>query len=133
MSHDVIQITLPANPDYIVALKLAVSAVAERMGFNMDDIQDIKEVSAEGCNMLFPCEPESLNISITIQEDVLDMDIRAKSNKESVQKSDRKSAYRLEDEICESFLKMLTDECSFTRRGDTVTGVHFKRKCYPRH
>lgn len=116
-----IRMSFPADSGYILAVRLAVSAVAEQMGFNMDDIEDIKEVSTEGCNILFSCHPESVNISMTVQEDALDMDIRAKAFKESTQNS--------EEELSEYLLETLADECSFTRQGEMVTGVHFRRKC----
>jgi serine/threonine-protein kinase RsbW len=119
MSNDVIRLSFPANENYILAVRMVVSAVAERIGFNMDDIEDIKEVSAEGCNMLLLCSPETVNINMTIQKDALEMDMSAKAIK--------KSKYNPDGKLSEHLLEILVDECSITRRGKTVTGVYFKK------
>ncbi len=46
---DVISMTIPSKPEYVGVIRLTVSAIANRMGFNIEEIEDIKVAVAEGC------------------------------------------------------------------------------------
>ena len=119
MNDDVLRMSVPAKPDYILAVRLAVSAVAERMGFDIDDIEDLKVASAEGCILLLSCRPETVDIAMTVKEDGLTIDILGVA----AQGRDQEP----EENLSQYLLEALVDECSFDQRGDTVTGVHFMK------
>jgi serine/threonine-protein kinase RsbW len=111
--------SIPAKPDYILAVRLAVSAVAERMGFDIDDIEDLKVASAEGCIMLLSYRPELIDIAVTVKETGLRVDICAKAPRGREEDP--------EEELSQYLLEALVDECEFTRQGEMITGVHFFR------
>lgn len=46
---DLVQLTIPAKPDYVGLVRLAVSGIANRMGFSYDDIEDLKLAVSEAC------------------------------------------------------------------------------------
>ncbi|MBA4496005.1 anti-sigma B factor RsbW [Paenactinomyces guangxiensis] len=46
---DLVNLTIPAKPDYVGIVRLAVSGVANRMGFSYDEIEDLKLAVAEAC------------------------------------------------------------------------------------
>lgn len=46
---DLVNLTIPAKPDYVGIARLAVSGIANRMGFSYDDIEDLKLAVAEAC------------------------------------------------------------------------------------
>lgn len=49
-SNVTISLTLPNNtPEFVSVARLALSGVANRMGFNMDDIDDLKVAVSEAC------------------------------------------------------------------------------------
>lgn len=120
MSDDVIRISFTAKPDYILAVRLAVSAVAERMGFDIDDIEDLKVASAEGCILLLSYRPEAVEVSMTVRQDGLEVDILGEAPKGREEEP--------EEDLSQYLLEAIVDTCSFERRGDIVTGVHFFRK-----
>lgn len=121
MNDDVIRMSFPAKPDYILAVRLAVSAIAERMGFDIDDIEDIKVAGSEGCILLLSYRPESVGISITVKQDGIGMDISAMAPKGREETP--------EEDLSQYLLEALVDECAFDRQGETVTGVHlFKQR-----
>ncbi len=64
--NDTIKIEFPAKPDYILAVRLAVSAVAERAGFDVEDIEDLKVATAEACMLLMGSHPDAIAIDITL-------------------------------------------------------------------
>lgn len=46
---DLILLTIPAKPDYVGIVRLAVSGIANRMGFSYDEIEDLKLAVSEAC------------------------------------------------------------------------------------
>lgn len=51
-SVDTIKIAIPPKPDYVATVRLAAGAVADRVGFNIEQIEDIRTAIAEACIML---------------------------------------------------------------------------------
>lgn len=49
---DVIQIRLPQKADYMGFIRLSVSGIASKMGFDIDTIEDIKVAVSEVCNRI---------------------------------------------------------------------------------
>ncbi|MDD3839026.1 MAG: ATP-binding protein [Clostridia bacterium] len=47
--YDKIQLILPNKPEYVSVARLTASAIANRVGFNIEDIEDIKVAIAEAC------------------------------------------------------------------------------------
>lgn len=46
---DKINMILPTKPEYVGVVRIAISAIANRMGFDIEDIDDIKVSVAEAC------------------------------------------------------------------------------------
>lgn len=57
--QDVIRIQLPQKADYVSLLRLSVSGIASRMGFDIDTIEDIKVAVSEVCNRIILLKPDS--------------------------------------------------------------------------
>jgi len=117
VNDDVIRMSFPAKPDYILAVRLAVSAVAERMGFDIDDIEDIKVASSEGCILLLSYRPDSVEIGITVKPDGIGMDLSAVAARGREEEP--------EEDLSQYLLEALVDTCSFDQQGEMVTSVHF--------
>ncbi|MEL7608456.1 MAG: ATP-binding protein [Bacillota bacterium] len=43
---------IPPKPEYMITVRLAASSLAERSGFDMEQIEDIKTAVAEACLLL---------------------------------------------------------------------------------
>ena len=50
MNNDVIQIKLPSKPEYVSIARLAASVISNTIGFNIEEIDDIKVAVGEACN-----------------------------------------------------------------------------------
>jgi len=50
---DEINIKLPAKPEYMSVARLTTAAIANRAGFNIDDIEDLKAAVSEAGTYLF--------------------------------------------------------------------------------
>src|SRR5699024_11789626 len=46
-TFDFIEMKVPAKPEYVGVIRLSVSGVANRMGFNYEEIEDLKVAVAE--------------------------------------------------------------------------------------
>lgn len=46
-SFDFIQMKVPAKPEYVGVIRLTLSGIASRMGFNYEDIEDLKVAVSE--------------------------------------------------------------------------------------
>lgn len=44
---DIIKLTLPAKPEYVSTARLTTSAIANRLNFSIDDIEDMKVAVSE--------------------------------------------------------------------------------------
>ncbi|MBR1443833.1 MAG: ATP-binding protein [Firmicutes bacterium] len=47
--NDIIELTLPINAAYVSAARLTASSVSNRLGFDIDEIEDIKAAVSEAC------------------------------------------------------------------------------------
>lgn len=46
---DYIEMKIPAKPEYVGVIRLTLSAIASRMGFTYDEIEDLKIATSEAC------------------------------------------------------------------------------------
>lgn len=51
-TNDIIELTLPLKAEYVSVARLTASAIANRIGFDIETIEDIKVSVAEVCNKL---------------------------------------------------------------------------------
>ena len=69
MSADIIRLEIPAKPEYMVCLRLAASCAAERAGFDIEAIEDIKTAVAEaGLQLLQLTEDGILSAEFILTE-----------------------------------------------------------------
>lgn len=48
--YDLIEMRVPAKPEYVGVIRLTVSGIANRIGYTYDDIEDIKIAVSEACS-----------------------------------------------------------------------------------
>lgn len=74
---DYVNMTLPCKPEYVGVVRLTVSALANRMGFNIEEIEDIKVAVAEACtNAIKHGSQEEFDASFTIFSDKMTISIK---------------------------------------------------------
>ena len=119
MNGDVIRLQFPARPDYILAVRLAVSAVAQRVGFDIEDIEDIKVASAEACTLLLSAGPEQISVSISVEQGlVLDFESTGGAPGDIDEDSQGMSQYLLD---------ALVDSCEIEKDGGAAKIVRLKK------
>ncbi|QKS73164.1 anti-sigma B factor RsbW [Paenalkalicoccus suaedae] len=78
-TSDVIEMKVPAKPEYVGVVRLTVSGVANRLGYSYDDIEDIKIAIAEACTNVVnhaykdDSVENTMHVGFTVYEDRLEM------------------------------------------------------------
>ena len=49
MTYETIKIEISANPEYVSIIRLTTSGIANKVGFCLDDIEDLKVAISEAC------------------------------------------------------------------------------------
>lgn len=77
MKDDMIILKVPAKPDYVMIARLTCSSVATRVGFDIDEIEDIKMSIAEAMILILNQEvkPLEINIELEVKEKGMSMSI----------------------------------------------------------
>lgn len=50
INHEMIEVSIPHRSEYISLIRLTVASIANRMGFDIEDIEDIKVALSEACS-----------------------------------------------------------------------------------
>ncbi len=119
MSGDVIKLEFPARPEYILAVRLVVSAVAERGGFGIEDIEDLKVASAEACILLLDSSPDTLSISIVVKDGV---------SLEFTAQGQKGPGPDPQEGLSQYLLEALVDNCEIIEDNSVVKAVRFNKR-----
>ena len=73
MNSDLITLSVPAKPEYVMITRLTSAAVATRIGFDVDQIEDIKMAVAEAIIMIINqlTSPDKLLVSFSLEPKVI--------------------------------------------------------------
>lgn len=109
MNKDIIRLTIPDKPDYISVVRLTSSSICSNMGFNIEDIEDIKVAISEACINALDKDRE-IEVVFNMKEDRLLITIDNVSHK-GADRSDR------EEELSLLIIKSLMDKVEFSQEG----------------
>lgn len=72
---DLVEIGVPATSAYLAVLRTTAAGLAARLGFTLDDIEDLRIAVDEACAMVLPlAEPDStMHCRFELLTDVLDV------------------------------------------------------------
>lgn len=82
--NEKIELMLPVNAAYVSAARLTASSISNRMGFNIEDIEDIKAAVSEACIFLInQCKQagqENFHIQFILDEKTLNIQLNTTKN-----------------------------------------------------
>lgn len=121
--NDVIRMQFPADTEYISTIRLAVSGLAGRMDYNLDEIEDLKACVAEACLLLL-CRQNCSGLDIIIN---IDKVIRLSVNGVDVQATKRgeESCTEFNEEISKLMIEALSEEAEFKEEDGVLTSIAF--------
>lgn len=77
MDFETIKMEISSNPEYVGIIRLTTSGIANKIGFSMDDIEDIKVAVSEACtNAIKHSNDNKFFITFDILENGLAIEIK---------------------------------------------------------
>ncbi len=109
MNNDNIFLRIPNKADYISLVRLMSSAVGNKIGLNIDEIEDLKVAMGEACVLSFVSdENEDIDITYTIYPEKLKVVINRTGDVKSVMEDTK------EAQLGKMIIESLMDEVYYT-------------------
>jgi len=79
LGYETISMEISSNPEYVSIIRLTTSGIANKVGFSIEDIEDIKVAVSEACtNAIKHSEDSKITLMFTIIGNGLQIDIKDK-------------------------------------------------------
>ena len=76
MAYDLISMNMSVNPDFVSVIRLTLSGVASRIGFSLDDIEDMKVCVSEACtNAIKHSNKDEFQVKFYVYPDRLTIEV----------------------------------------------------------
>lgn len=76
MNNDIIVVSIPKKPDYTSMVRLVSSSIGNKVGYNIDEIEDLKVAMGEACILSYgKSSDESIEIEFEIHKDKLEISL----------------------------------------------------------
>lgn len=121
INQDIIELGLPLNAAYVSAARLTASSIANRMGFDIEEIEDIKAAVSEACTylikqyQLIKNADSTFKIQFMIKNDRLEIELTTK-------KYSRNTGYE-EDGLGILMIEALMDYISISSQEELDTHI----------
>ncbi|WP_332841122.1 ATP-binding protein [Paraclostridium bifermentans] len=125
MDLETIKMEVTSNPEYVSIIRLTVSGIANKIGFSLDDIEDIKVAVSEACtNAIKHSLDDKFLVQFSVLENGLTIEVEDKGtgyDVESLQDPDLTNPK--ESGLGLFIIKTLMDEVSTISNSDVGTRV----------
>lgn len=118
---DNIKMSIPNKPEYVSVIRLTTSALANQIGFNIEEIDDIKVAIAEACTFILQSEIESenLNIEYNLYDTKLSISVKGENPNTEIKES-------IENGLGLFIIKSLMDEVIFNDDNGSIQIIMIK-------
>lgn len=132
----IVELNIPAEPEYLLVVRLALSGIAARMNFEYEEIEDLKIAIAEACTNAIQHaykngDNKRIDIKFFVSRDRLVMEVEDKGKGFEIEKIKKFPEELLEKErgLGIFLIKSLVDEVEFksTKEGTLVKMTKYKR------
>ena len=109
VNSEYIRLSFPVNPAYVSSARLTVSSIANRIRFDIDEIEDIKTAVSEACTYIIKQSSRTDdNFEICFIPKMGEMTVE-------IVAQDRDSENRLDGDMSLMMIKALVDEFNIVR------------------
>ncbi|GAA0702661.1 ATP-binding protein [Paraclostridium ghonii] len=125
MDLETIKMEVTSNPEYVSIIRLTVSGIANKIGFSLDDIEDIKVAVSEACtNAIKHSLDDKFLVQFSILENGLTIEVEDKGSGYDVQSLQEPDLTDPKESGLGLFIiKTLMDEVSTTSNSNEGTRV----------
>lgn len=119
-----VKMQFPADTEYISTIRLAVSGIAGKMDYNVDEIEDLKSCVAESCLLLL-CGQECDGLVLDIEvDDSLKFKVGAVDAKPA---SDCSECEDFNEEISRLMIEALSNNAEFEEENGILKAISFDK------
>ena len=118
-----VKLIIPKKSEYLSTIRLTTSALSNRNGYNIDDIEDLKVIISEICNFFINNIEKSekpLEIEYFIENGTLKIEVSDLNEGEITEKS------KINSEMCILIIESLADECEIDLENKKIC---FEKTC----
>ncbi len=128
MKKDVITLKVPAKPEYVMVTRLTSAAVANRIGFDVDQIEDIKMSVAEAIILLInqPVRPNEILIDFSVEIDGIYIEINGEGLWED---GDKSTNYNEQTQLSRFILSSMMDKVEFKTDNGQMHAICMYKGC----
>ena len=125
MTYETIKMEITANPAYVSIIRLTTSGIANKVGFCMDDIEDLKVAVSEACtNAIKHSSDDRFTIIYTMIENGLTIEIIDNGNGYDTSSINEPDIENLKESGMGLFIiEALMDEVSIESQEDKGTSI----------
>ena len=125
MKNDIIEIRIPAKPEYVLVVRLTASAITARVGLNIDDIEDFKVAIAEACISIINQKKKCKMLKIVFE---IDNSIRVIVSGDEITNEDSKEEKTEEQDLSQYIIESLMDSVEFIKEQETIIQIKMEKK-----
>ncbi|MCL5035959.1 MAG: ATP-binding protein [Chloroflexi bacterium] len=118
-------IQLPANPEYVLIVRLAVSGLANRLDFPYEEIEDIKLAVSEACNSIIAGSPPGSLILVECDSDGKTFEILVKT--QSVDENDGALVPGSEQDMGLHIIRALMDDMEYLAKPGSGAVIRIRK------
>ena len=122
--NDAISLIIPAKPDYLLTARLTASSVASRMGFDINDVEDIKTAAAE-CMLIIMRQRKHAKVQLEIVNSGEKIQVRVFGLEGEAPDIDIEAD---ESSLSRYLIEALADESSFEEENSEISRILFTKK-----
>lgn len=122
---DRIVMEFPGDTEYTSAVRLALSGIAGRLDYGMDDIEDIRSCVSEACILILNGQKcERLNFEILAGQEELRITVAAAG----ISPDNGEQFEDFSEEVSRIMIEALSDECAFVEDDGMLSQISFAKK-----
>lgn len=124
MMSDKITLKIPSKPEYLLTARLTASSIGSRMGFNVDDIEDIKTAIAECLIIIMQQEKiNDIEMQFINSPDSLEISVEGIKGNDSITEIEEKDS-----SLGKYLIEALSDGIEFEEIDGIISKIHFTKK-----
>jgi serine/threonine-protein kinase RsbW len=129
---DVVELRIPCRADWVALARLAVAAVANRLRFSIEEIEDIKLAVTEACTAVIQHDNHGESIDIALEADAAALKLRVHDAGRHVHGAPKSAAIDFDEARVAGLgvflIRTLMDEVTYEVHPETGTDLHMVKR-----
>jgi serine/threonine-protein kinase RsbW len=129
---DLVELRIPCRTEWVALARLAVAAVANRLRFSIEEIEDVKLAVTEACTAVIQHDNHGESIEIACETDSGSLRLRVHDAGRHVHREPKSTAIDFDEARVAGLgvflIRTLMDEVTYEVHPDTGTDLHMVKR-----